>query len=1221
MILSCPQCSSENEARRRFCNSCGGGLELSCAACGFSNRVGDYYCGGCGMQLAQAPAAPRPVAAAAPAPVEPERDQAEGKRDELRTITVMMADIGGLTELTNALGRERQTAILNEVVERMAKSHICDEFDGYIDKVLDGDVMALFGAPIAHEDAPERALRAAVRMHQTLQQLHEDGTIPAESPLTLRIGLNTGQVRVGGVGGGDRMEYTAMGDTVNLAARLMTACPWGASLISANTHRRVAHSFELQENEPIKVKGKSQPVRNWTVLAEKRYAGRLATSQEQGMSRIVGRAGLLETAHQVYQQIREGDGRVLAVCGEAGIGKSRLIFELQHQVAADEARFLEGRCLSYGQNLSHLPLRETLSQLAHIVDADSANSRLEKIRALLNEVGLSVDRQGPPLAFILGLDWGDRDFDELQPQDLRERLREGVVEAVLQAAAKQPVVLFIDDLQWCDADSLDILDALVRRAAEGHLLLLPAYRPDFTHEWEGLPQFQELRPRRLNAEETGHVLSSLLHQRGRTSEEIAIDPAFAAAVHHKSQGNPFFIEQTLTALLDRAEQTRRPTIDLRRGRLLVTEDELAQLVPDSVEEILLARIDRLPEDARALLQAASVAMIGRFFRKSALAWCLGGSDLDHRLEMLQSRELIRLENLSEDDAAYAFEHALARDVAYNNLLRSERRRLHGRVGAYIEHHYANSLRAYLDDLSYHYYHSAETTKALLYLPQSADRAQRSYSNKQSIMFYKRALEKAEELARDGGPSDLPQQRLVLLKGICLVQSLIGDREALDYGRQRLELARTTGDRDGVIDASYMLANLYTTWGMFDEAQDAWLQVRAEYQTINKWDGVRDTEVGIGNLHYLQGHYEEALEHFQMAMEVQTERLPFEPFGLWVAHNNLAAAYDQMGRYADMLESCKVCGELLGKLAPEDPMRLRLESYTAGNLGSANRQLGHLTAALAAYERALEISQETGEQAVEAEVRHRLGQTLVLCGRLTEARAQLDESVELARETGAARWEAGSLAALAELAMLNDDLDGAAQLLDQARALLAQVGELAGTAEVGIADATLHLARRQADLAAIELQEVLVGAERSHNVVDQARALTELARAEVALGRPELAREHADQAQVLAERSGLKLVLCRVLGMQAQLAAPTDRGAAVAAAARALALAAEMGAPEEQLAALGLHTELAAPGAARDALTAAEALLTATAAGAGADYAVAAHRRHLAAGARRLAESG
>ena len=314
MILVCPHCGVDNDARRRFCGGlngregCGGGLEILCAECGYSNRVGDHFCGGCGLLLAADAQGT-------------ELDTA--KRDELRTITVMMADLDGFAEMTERLGRERQTDIMNQVFERLAGEHIVRSFDGYIDKFLDGDIMALFGAPIAHEDAPERALRAAVRMHAEMARLHDDGTVPAETPLRLRIGLNTGPVRVGGVGAGGRMEYTAMGDTVNLAARLMTACEWGQSLISSQTHRRCQGSFELEPLPPVKVKGKSEPVAIWSVVAERRRAARIEIAQSAGMSRMVGRDDLLAAVRDAWLSAAAGNGGTVGVRGEE-IGRAHV---------------------------------------------------------------------------------------------------------------------------------------------------------------------------------------------------------------------------------------------------------------------------------------------------------------------------------------------------------------------------------------------------------------------------------------------------------------------------------------------------------------------------------------------------------------------------------------------------------------------------------------------------------------------------------------------------------------------------------------------------------------------------------------------------------------------------------------------------------------------------------------------------------------------------------
>lgn len=1172
MLITCLQCRTENDAEQQACNRCGCSLELICDVCGYANRVGDRYCGACGLRL-------EPLANGTV--VEAEADAAgldETKRDELRTITVMMADLDGFAEMTDQLGRERQTEVMNTVFERLAQQHIVAAFDGYIDKFLDGDIMALFGAPVAHEDSPERALRAAVRMHATLVELHAEGVIPAETPLRLRIGLNTGPVRVGGVGAGGRMEYTAMGDTVNLAARLMTACVWGQTLISVNTCRRAGASFELQELEPVKVKGKSQPVPIWAVLAEKRRAARVELAQAEGMSRMVGREALLQQAVEAFGETTRGHGQLVAVRGEAGIGKSRLVFELCQQVQSFDAVLVEGRCLSYGVSQSYLPIRDVLAEICEISDSDSADQRRTRIRSTLNDLGVGVDDYGAAVGAVFGLDFGDEEFDQLDPPARRERMRTGVFEMFAALGRRhQAVVLFFDDLQWCDSDSREMVDDIAARCAESAILLLAAYRPDFQHEYQQFDHFLLLEPQRLDLEQTRQMVGSLLHQRGYIEDEHRIDDSLAEAVYHKAQGNPFFIDQTVSALVDRAEQSGRPTVDFRRGRLLITEEELHDLVPDSVEEILLARIDRLPERPRSLLQAASVAMIGRYFRRSALEFALGvgEANLDAWLGLLQQRELVRLEERTEDDEEYVFEHALTRDVAYNALLRSERRRLHGQVGEYIEQHYANSLEAYLDDLSHHFYNSAFAVRALHYLPQSGDRAARIFSNQQAVLYYKRALEKADEVETETPAEvsqDLPAARLGILKGLTAVQALVGDREGLEYGKRRLKLARETGDDESMLDASFMLGRQYTELGQFDEAQGYWDLVLQEYENREAWDAVRDTEFGIFNFFIIQGRYDRAVEHIERAVEIQREKLEFDAMYQCAVTSNLAAMYEAVGRFDDALETCNEAVRLLDELPEDDPMRARLACFPWGVRGSAYRNVGRLDEALEAYQRTLDGAQATGDKATETEVRHWLGRTLLLPGRVKEADAQLDESAALARETGNSRWEVSSLAIQADVMARAGQLDEAEALARQGREVLAQVGELAGAGDLALSEARIHLARGRPEAAVELLRQLIDEAEEKHQEVERVLALPTLALAEQALGRPS-ALSHAVDAVMLAESMGMAPLAAEAQLVRAEVLREEDPAAAREAVDEALEAADEMGAAELLVHALGLRALL------------------------------------------------
>lgn len=1194
MSLRCDQCGAECAAAARSCDACGASLVVTCPLCPFENRLGDRFCGGCGVEFARLDG---DLAA----------DLDEAKRDELRTVTVMMADLDGFAALGESLGREGALAVMNQVHQRLAQRHIVDAFDGYIDKFLDGDIMALFGAPIAHEDAPERAVRAAVRMHAELRSLHDEGVIPAGTPLRLRIGLNTGLVRVGGVGAGGRIEYTAMGDTVNLAARLMTACAWSDTLISEPTWRRVARSFELAEREPVTVKGKREPQRIWSVLAEARRAARIEIASQEGMARLIGRDELLAELRAAYAAAAAGAGRVVGISGEAGIGKSRLVYEL-HQ-ATDPAIFLEGRCLSYGEHLSFTPVRDVLATVCGVTDAQSAAERREQVESTVAALGLPADT-APPLGFLLGLEFDDAEFGRLEPREVRERLRESFVALLAALSRRQPLILFVDDLQWCDVDSLELFDHLVEQCADLSMLVVLAYRRDFVHDWDRRPHYVGLQPRRLDLDETRAMVGSLLQRRGHMLDDLRVDDSLAEACFHKSQGNPFFIDQTVSALLQRAEQTGRPTVDLRRGRLLIAVAELDDLVPDSVEEILLSRIDRLPAAPRTVLQAASVAMIGRWFRHSTLATVLDTAELDDDLALLQRRDLIREEPFDGGDRLFVFEHALARDVAYNALLRAERRRLHGLVGEYLERHFASSLEAYLDDLSHHFYHSDHADRAAVWLPQSAERAARRYSNQQAKLFYRRAIESLDRLA-GAQPGDVARRKLVVLKGLTTVQSLTGDPELATSGEQRLALAREAEDREATVDASYMLARFYTEIGRFADAQAAYEEVRRGYVAAGQWDGARDAEMGLGQLCQLQGRARAALEHFAAATEIQVERLPFDPFGTWMQYNNLAAAHHELGGIAAAQEAIDRADQALAALDEGDPFRLRLQSYSAGNRGNALAALGRLRPALDEYAKTLADATATGERIVETEVRCRMGSVLLLTGELIAAREHLDEALELAREAGLTRWEVAARAGLAELSRLLGYADAAAAQLAPARELVEQAGDLAGAEELYAAEARLALDAGRPAAAAERLGDAHDLALRHDRELTRIGLLPELAAAALRLGRRDEARRLAEAAERAAAAEGLALVSAAAGRLLAELA--DDDEAALALLERGLELAAECEAVEAQLDQLGYRAALLLrwdPQGAGADLHAAERLLAAVEPCAGEGYVAAARARHL-----------
>ncbi|HIE52913.1 MAG TPA: tetratricopeptide repeat protein [Armatimonadetes bacterium] len=1084
-----------------------------------------------------------------------DRYAAAVKRSERRTVTILMAKLGGFAEMAEKMDSEEITRLRDEVFARLSEPIF--EYEGYIDKFLGDDVMALFGAPIAHEDSPERALRVALAMREALAQLNEEKL--RDTPLTIRMGVNTGPVYVGGVGATGRMDYTAMGDTVNLSARLETAATPDQILISENTYRRVHGSFEINELPPIRVKGKSEPVKVYEVISGKRRRSRIEVAEEYGMAELVGRDEHMKALRQAFHLALEGQGQVVGIVGEAGIGKSRLIYELEKDLEPDTVQIYEGRCLSYGRHMQWLPFIDIFRPLFDIAEEDDGETRKQKVATAIESINpdraQKLRRLVPYIGNILSIKFDDVEMESLEPQELRERTFSAVREVLRELSRKQPLVLVFDDLQWADDDSRELLNYLVDYLSGMRLLLVCLYRPDFTHSWGSKSYYTQIRPNRLTPEETGEMVKSLL----RVEE---IDSDLADLIVQKAEGNPFFIEEITKSLKDTG------AIDPQTGRLL--HPPQPEDIPSTVEEILLARIDRLEPEYKDTLQAAAVAVMGKTFRYKTLDYVISqrmsdGIDLDEHLDALQRAELVVPEHSSSEEE-YSFGHALIRDVAYNTLLVSTRRQLHTTVGVFIEQEYADRLEEYIDHLAYHYYHSERPDKALHYTVQAAEKAARIFSNEAAIAHYQHALEAIKTLEADSSQQgELPQlyeQHLDLYRNLGQICKMIHDlHRSRKTFEQMLALARRLNDNREVANASYNLAIIYTLAGDYDTAREYWEPVLEMDRRAEDWNSLALSHAGVGDLEMRRGDYKAALEHFQQALEIQQTRLEADPFNLWISYNNIAAAQEYLGNYHEMLDACRQCEALLADIEDE-ALRKRLEQYTYGNFGKAYVNLGNYEESLDVQFRVLELVQETGEREVETQVCRLLGHTLLHLGRYEESLHYSQQALQVAREIESTVRESEALNQLADWHLTVGQYEEAEKVLRESLEIIERTGNQSGEAFAQVIEGQICLHRGQLAEATERFSRALQLAREMNSRRDEAIALSNYALALHCLDRSEEALDHSHRAIELAQAMDTRRLLAwgylRKAFIHFDLRQPKE---AKQAATTALVLGEDMGTPD------------------------------------------------------------
>jgi class 3 adenylate cyclase/tetratricopeptide (TPR) repeat protein len=791
--VNCPRCQADNPTTDRFCGQCGAPLAVRCPQCGMSVAAGNRFCGQCGtsVQVAPAPASTPSVAAPTPPTEAGERRPAaytprhlaekilrsrsalEGER---RPVTVLFADLAGFTRLAEKLDPEDVHAIVDRCFELItAEVH---RLEGTINQYTGDGVMALFGAPIAHEDGPRRAVHAALGIQRALRDYGRDVQAAHGFPLQMRIGLNTGPVVVGRIGDDLRMDYTAVGDTTNLAARMQQLARPGSVLASEATWKTVAGFFEGLDCGELEVKGHA-PVRAVEVLRPRGRRSRLEVAAEHGLTPLVGRERELAGLLDLFREAKAGQGQVALVTGDAGIGKSRLLLELRRRLAAAEESitWLEGQCVSFGQSIAFLPVIDQLRRNFAIEELDGEPEIIAKVEHGMRRMG-GLEPHIPYIRYLLSVDPGDPTVSAMDALARRRKTFESVRALTLRGARLRPIVFVFEDLHWADSSTEEYLTLLVDSMTSAPILLIATYRLGYTPPFAGRSFATTLSLRALSEAET-------LAMAGRVLGSEQFPAELRAALMEKAEGVPLFVEEVTKTLLDLGVLRRE------NGGFRMVKGIAEVSVPETIQGIILARLDRLGEEGKRTVQLASV--IGRQFLRRLLERIGGLSDqMEGLLGELKALEIIYEQGLLPEPA-YIFKHAVIQDVAYQSLLVQRRRTLHRAVAEAIQELYADRLADHYEELAHHFSQGEDWARAFEYLVRSGDRARDAYANQAALDFYARALEAAKRATPAVPPArvmDVLQRRGRLLSVLARFPEAIADLE------QMMEAARSTGDRRG-----------------------------------------------------------------------------------------------------------------------------------------------------------------------------------------------------------------------------------------------------------------------------------------------------------------------------------------------------------------------------------------------------------------------------------------
>jgi class 3 adenylate cyclase/tetratricopeptide (TPR) repeat protein len=798
--MKCPRCQQENPPQAKFCLECATPLAPRCTNCGTQLPAGAKFCFECATPVSAPGTPPRLTSPEAYTPkhladkILKSRSALEGER---RQVTVLFADLAGFTSLAEKLDPEQVHAIIDRFFELVtAEVH---RFEGTINQYTGDGVMALFGAPIAHEDGPRRAVHASLGIQRAIREYGRQ--LQAERGLTLqlRIGLHTGPVVVGKIGDDLRMDYTAVGDTTNVAARLQQAARPGSVFVSEALHRTIAGYFETVDLGELPAKGHAA-VRAFEILRARGRRARLDVAAERGLTPLVGRERELDALVDRFRQVRAGRGQVISIVGEAGIGKSRLLYEFRRRLVAagEDATWLEGRSVSFGQAIPFLPLVDQIRESFGITEFDGEPEIIAKVEHGMRAMG-GLAEHIPFIRYLLAVDPGDPAVTGMDASARRKRILDAARAMAFRAATFRPVVFVFEDLHWIDTSSEEHIFSLVDSLAGVPIMLILTYRVGYSPSFGTRSFHTTLMLSSLTEGEALAMAGGVLGT-GRFPQELR------TALMDKAEGIPLFVEEVTKTLLDLGVLRR----DNGGYRMVKGLDEVS--VPDTIQGIIMARLDRLGEDGKRTVQLASV--IGRQFLRRLLERIAGlPGQLEGLLGELKTLEIIYEAGLLAEPA-YVFKHAVIQDVAYQSLLVQRRRELHRAVALAIEELYPERLPEHYAELAHHFAQAEEWRKAMEYAALAGHRTADAFANVEAEAHYARALQAARRLGPQADPSDVAD--LHARHGAVLM--VLGRyEESVAAHEEALALARTLGDRKREASILIAVGGVYNFYHRPDEA--------------------------------------------------------------------------------------------------------------------------------------------------------------------------------------------------------------------------------------------------------------------------------------------------------------------------------------------------------------------------------------------------------------------
>jgi class 3 adenylate cyclase/tetratricopeptide (TPR) repeat protein len=786
--MRCPRCQLENREQAKFCNECGYKFERACPKCRNFNHPESKFCDQCGHDLSKPYVSKEPLESSQQPDLSSDTYKGlvlpEGERCQ---ATVVFSDLSGFTAMNEQLDPEEVEGIMSRIKEEAVR--IVESYGGIVNQFVGDEILALFGIPTAHEDDPLRAVKAALELHEMVRHTSPEVEGRIGKPLRMHTGISTGLVVTHLRDDRDGL-FGITGNAVNVGARLRSQAESDEILISPETQKLIAPFFETVALEAIKLKGKHEPTIPFRVIRESKIHSRFEASEQKGFTTYTGRDLEMATLDACLEKVLQKQGQFVTVAGEAGVGKSRLLYEFRPRLEKENVTVLQGRCDSYGSDIPYLPFIDALRWGLHLKEEDNPAELLEKAVTSIKAIDPSLEQFIPLYLHLLSIQSDYSLPAHLQGRELRKAIEQALVAMITLNTQRGPMILILEDWHWSDDASQAALRHLIGVTAPYALMVVVTYRPTYPAGWGYLSHHTPVMLRPLDASNAESIVKSV-------TGAAHLPEGLGQLIYDRTGGNPFFIEEICYSLMEAG------AVVVKNQAVALTQALEKLSLPDTVQAIIRTRLDRLDANAKEALRLASV--IGRVFSWRILEKISSArAALFESLEALKALEVIQQIRVVPE-AEYSFRHVLTQKVVYESVLLQRRKEIHGAIGLAIEELYSQRLEKQAPILAYHYLRSDLQNKAIEYGLSAGDQAAGLYANTEATTYYEQAFAISKSLPES------PQVQRWQIDAALKLAAVGITRQDIERDRRNLEqaysLAKVLNDERRLARVLYWLGRL------------------------------------------------------------------------------------------------------------------------------------------------------------------------------------------------------------------------------------------------------------------------------------------------------------------------------------------------------------------------------------------------------------------------------